>query len=164
MRKMLTNSRLLWIGFLTAFVVATFSPWTLRTTAQIAPFAYIVPPTQCSSTVSANSTGTNGQTTAGTSSTPVVQADTSSTAALHQYICNLAPPSPLTTTGTNLRVVDVVFLYNITANNLGQQANVLASGTFNGATVFSSITHPSPGPTEAALDRGARAERIRARC
>ncbi len=46
--------------------------------------------------------------------------------------------------------MDVVFLYNVTTGNLGQQANVLASGTFNAVTVFTSITYPTPGPTEAA--------------
>jgi len=112
--------------------------------AQLQPFNYWVPPSACTSSVSGNSTGTNGQTTAGTSGTPVVQASTSASGTnTHTYICNISPPVSLTnTSGNRIVILDAVFVYGVQTTVLGTQANVLASGTFNGSTVFSTISYP----------------------
>lgn len=112
--------------------------------AQLQPFNYWVPPTACVSSVSGNSTGTNGQTTAGTSGTPVVQAQTSASGTnTHTYICNISPPVSLAnTSGNRIQVLDAVFVYGVQTTILGTQANVLASGTFNGSVVFSTISYP----------------------
>jgi hypothetical protein len=114
------------------------------------PYTYFVGPGNCNTTVSAGSTGTNGLTTVGASNTPVVQAQTDNAGVVHThtYICNIAPPYWVVTTGTGLQIVDAVFLYGIQTTNLGVQAAVLASGTFNAGQVFSSITYPTPGNSE----------------
>src|ERR1051325_8318025 len=53
-----------------------------------------LPPSACYSAVSGNGTGTNGYTTAGTSLTPVIQAQTSATGTnTHTYICTISLPS-----------------------------------------------------------------------
>ncbi len=117
--------------------------------AQVSPYGYWVPPTNCASSVSGNSTGTNGQTTAGTSLMPVVQAQTSASGTnTHTYICNLAPPSYLTTTGTRIQIVDAVFFYGTQTTDLGTQVAVLASGTMNSSIVFRYVNYPTPGANE----------------
>jgi hypothetical protein len=103
---------------------------------------YVVPYTACGSTVSANSTGTNGFTTAGTSNTPVDQASTSITGTnTHTYVCDITPPSRLGG-GAVTAITNVVFFYG-TLNTLGNQVSTLASGTFNSSIVFGKILMPA---------------------
>ena len=97
---------------------------------------------QCVSLVSGNSTGTNGQTTAGASSLGVVQAQTSASGTnTHSYQCNITPPVRPSA------ILDVTFFY-ATQPQLGTQVAVLGSGTMNGSIVFSSISFPAPGASE----------------
>lgn len=113
----------------------------------------VLPASACYTAVSGNSTGTNGYTTAGTSSTPVVQAQTSATGTnTHSYVCPLNAISNAIPTSTThaISLLDVVATYGVQSGALGTQANVLASGTFNGSTVFSSITYPAPAASETA--------------
>lgn len=108
-----------------------------------------LPASACFTSVSGNSTGTNGYTTAGTSLTPVVQAQTSTTGTnTHYYICNITIPSFLA--GKGAAVTDVVFKYGVQTTALGTQAVTLASGTLNSTTVFSYIDFPAPGASETA--------------
>lgn len=118
--------------------------------AQVQPFNYWVPPSACASVVSGNSTGTNGQTTSGASSTPVVQAQTSASGTnTHTYICNIAPPvNLLNQTGNRITIYDAVFFYGAQTGLSASQALVGASGTFNGSLVFSFINYPTPGANE----------------
>jgi hypothetical protein len=114
------------------------------------PGAYWVPPGACNSTVSADATGTNGLTVTGASFTPVVQAQTDNTAAIHThtYVCNINPPAFTITTGTGIQIIDATFFYGIVTSNLGTQVVTLASGTLNSLPVFSSITYPAAGTSE----------------
>jgi len=114
------------------------------------PGAYWVPPGACNATVSADATGTNGLTTTGASFTPVIQAQTDNTAAIHThtYVCTISPPAFIITTGTGLQIIDATFFYGVVTSNLGTQVVVLASGTLNGLPVFSSITYPAAGTSE----------------
>ena len=113
------------------------------------PYTYFVPPGNCNSSVSGNSTGTNGLTVVGASNTPVVQAQTSNSGTnTHTYVCNISPPYWVVTSGTGIQITDVVFLYGVQTTGLGTQVNVLASGTFNGSIVFGSITYPTAAASE----------------
>lgn len=113
-------------------------------------YAYWVPPGNCNTTVSGNSTGTQGLTTDGASTTPVVQAKTSATGTnTHTYICNITPPYFVVTTNNGFAIQDAVFFYG-TLNLLGTQAATLASGTMNSSTVFASITYPTAATGETA--------------
>lgn len=113
------------------------------------PYAYWVPPGACNSAVSANGTGTNGLTTTGASTTPVVQAQTTGTGTnTHIYRCNISPPNAIITTGSGIAIRDAVFFYGIQTTGLGTQVAVLASGTMNGEAVFTTITYPAPGAAE----------------
>src|SRR5690242_6647651 len=95
------------------------------------PGFYWVPPSACTSSVSANSTGTNGQTTTGASAVPVVQAQTSATGTnTHTYICNISPPTAIITARAGIAILDAVFLYG-PQSALGTQSATLASGTMN---------------------------------
>lgn len=125
---------------------------TSTVSAQLQPFMYWVPPSLCVSSVSANGTGTNGQTTSGASGLPVVQAQTSATGTnTHTYICNISPPvSLVNTSGNRIVVTDAVFTYGVQTSALGTQINTLASGTFNSSTVFSTISYPVAAASEAA--------------
>lgn len=106
-------------------------------------YAYFVPPGNCYSAVSGNSTGTQGHTVAGASNTPVVQAQTSATGTnTHTYVCNIAPPYYVVTTANGFAIQDAVFFY-AAENQLGTQASTLASGTMNSSIVFASITYPT---------------------
>lgn len=112
------------------------------------PQAYWVPPGNCNSTVSGNSTGTQGLTTAGASATPVVQAQTSATGTnTHTYICNITPPYYLVTSGNGFEITDAVFMY-AAENQLGTQSATLASGTMNSSMVFGRITYPTAAASE----------------
>ena len=142
MRRVLITLAL--VGVLAGLV--PFLPLHGQTAGQ--PFNYWVPPAACTSVVSGNSTGTQGQTTAGTSNTPVVQAQTSAVGTnTHTYICNISPPGALTATGTRVTITDALVAYSSTTV-LGTQATVAASGTFNGTTVFTLINYPPAGPSE----------------
>lgn len=123
------------------------------------PYAYFVPPGACNSSVSANSTGTNGLTTSGTSGTPVIQASTSATGTNTQtYVCNISPPNAIITTNNGIAITDAVFFYGISAGGGsstaptigGVQVATLGSGTMNSSTVFAAITYPAPGIGETA--------------
>ena len=119
--------------------------------AQTQPFVYFVPPTSCTSTVSGNSTGTNGQTTAGASSTPVVQAQTSNSGTnTHTYTCNIAPPANLSGVAPVWKIVDAVFLYGVQTTALDTQVSTAASGTLNSTILFNSIQYPTAGASETA--------------
>lgn len=151
MRALLTRLR---HGVLAAALLVAFSP-SIALFAQgyssTNAYQYWVPPGACNSTVSGNSTGTNGLTTTGASATPVVQAQTDGTGTnTHTFICNIAPPSWIVTTGTGLQVVSATFFYGVQTTGLGTQAAVLASGTMNSSQVFSYIAYPSPGVGEVA--------------
>lgn len=120
--------------------IASITPITITLPRSLTLSGYWVAPGACQQTVSGNSTGTNGQTIAGASFTPVIQSQTSATGTnTHTFLCNISPlvrPSS---------VVDATFYYGVQTSNLGTQAAVLASGTMNGSIVFATITYPSPG-------------------
>lgn len=123
------------------------SPWAYKFTDGAIPFTW----SQCQSSVSGNASGTNGYTTVGTSNTPVVQASTSSTGTnTHTYVCKVHVPQRLANTlpGKGIYLSNFVFYYGVQGGALGSQANVLGSGTFNGSTVFGSVTYPLPGAAE----------------
>jgi len=110
------------------------------------PYQYWVGPGKCNTTVSGNSTGTNGLTTVGASATPVIQAQTTNVGTnTHTFICNISPPYWVVTSGTGLQIVSASFFYGVQTTGLGVQAATLASGTMNNAIVFSRITYPTPG-------------------
>lgn len=103
----------------------------------------------CKSSVSGNSTGTNGATSAGTSLLGVEQAQTSATGTnTHTYVCNIQLPSYLY--GRGAVITDVVFYYGVQTTALGTQVATLASGTINSQTVFSYIDYPAAGASETA--------------
>lgn len=127
--------------------------WATPARAQVQPFNYWVPIGACQTSVSGNSTGTNGLTTVGASNTPVIQAHTSVTGTnTHTYICNIAPPVNLASFngGNRLMIYDAVFVYGQQSEISVAQAAVLASGTFNGSIVFSFINYPPAGASETA--------------
>ncbi len=131
----------------TVFLVAALA-W-LPVHAQTQPFVYFVPPSQCQSTVSGNSTGTNGLTTVGASSVPVVQAQTSASGTnTHTYQCNIAPPASLSGTSTVWKIVDAVFLYGVQTTALDTQVSTGSSGTLNSVILFNYISYPTPGASE----------------
>jgi hypothetical protein len=112
------------------------------------PRAYWIPPGACNSST-ANSTGTNGLTVTGASTTPVIQAQsTNSGTNTHIYICNIAPPTWIVTTATGLSIIDATFMYGVQTTGLGTQLVVLASGTLNSLPVFSYIAYPAAGTSE----------------
>lgn len=105
--------------------------------------AYWVPPGACQTIVSGNATGTNGLTVVGSSNLYVLQASTSASGTnTHTYQCNISPivrPSS---------ILEATFYYGVDQSNLGTQAAVLASGTLNSSTVFSTVTYPVAGAIE----------------
>jgi hypothetical protein len=112
--------------------------------------SFEVAPTACYTSVSGNSTGTQGYTTVGASATPVVQADTSGTGTnTHTYICTISAPERLTA-GRGSEITKIDFFYGVQTNALGTQAATLASGTLNSSIVFSSITYPVAAASETA--------------
>ncbi|HLJ26563.1 MAG TPA: hypothetical protein VKY85_07620 [Candidatus Angelobacter sp.] len=123
------------------------SPWPYKFTDGAIPFTF----SQCNSSVSGNSTGTNGFTTTGASATPVVQAQTSSTGTnTHTYVCKVHVPQRLSNTqpGKGVYLTNFVFYYGVQGGALGTQANTLASGTFNSSIVFGQVTYPASGASE----------------
>jgi hypothetical protein len=110
------------------------------------PYNYWVPPGACQGSTAGTLGGTNGLTTAGASLTAVSQVSTTAAGGpnTHTFVCNITPPSVIVTSGTGLQVLSADFMYGIQTTNLGTQACVPASGTWNGAIVFSTITYPTP--------------------
>lgn len=110
-----------------------------------------LPPTACNSSVSGNSTGTNGFTALGTApSIPVVNAQTSATGTnTHYYMCQLSPPSRLNGSKAAY-IVDVQFYYGVQTTGLGTQVATLSSGTMNSKIVFTYIGYPTPAASETA--------------
>lgn len=110
--------------------------------------AYLAPYSRCSSSVSGNSTGTNGITTAGTSLTPVDQAQTSASGTnTHTFICDITPATRLTS-GAGVPITGATFFYGVQGTGLGTQVAVLASGTMNSSIVFSKVLMPTTGTSE----------------
>lgn len=108
-----------------------------------------LPASACKSSVSGNSSGTNGATTAGTGLVGVEQASTSSTGTnTHTYVCNISIPSYLY--GRGAVVTDVVFYYGVQTTGLGTQVATLASGTINSQIVFNYVDFPAAGASETA--------------
>lgn len=111
-------------------------------------------PSACQSSVSGNSSGTNGLTVIGTApSYPVIQASTSATGTnTHYYVCNLNQIGAGTSSanGRQTALIDVVAFYGVQTTGLGTQVATLASGTMNSQTVFTSILHATPGASETA--------------
>lgn len=109
-----------------------------------------LPAQYCQSSVSGNSTGTNGYTSLGTApSIPVVQAQTSGSGTnTHYYMCSLMPDTSRLAPSKSIYVIDAEFYYGVQTNALGTQAATLASGTLNGKTVFTSITYPTPAASQ----------------
>lgn len=113
--------------------------------------AYWVPFSACMTTVSGNATGTQGFTTAGTSGTPVVQAQTSASGTnTHNYVCTINPQNYLITSGAGIAIQSATFYYGVVTSNLGTQVATLASGTMNSVLVFSYIDFPTAGAGETA--------------
>jgi hypothetical protein len=108
-------------------------------------------PGPCNSSVSGNSSGTNGFTTVGAApGIPVVQASTSSTGTnTHYFQCHIPIPSRLAGS-KGAWLVDVEFYYGVQTTGLGTQVATLASGTMNSKTVFQSVTYPASGAAETA--------------
>lgn len=135
------------------YTCATSGPnanlWTIynsQTYQNLQDGEYFIPWSDCVSSVSGNSSGTNGQTTAG--GNPVDQASTSASGTNTQtYICALKAPSR-TTANKGVYITGVNFYYGVQTNALGTQASVAASGTFNGTTVFTKIVMPAAGASE----------------
>lgn len=124
--------------------------------------AYVfIGPGSCNSSVSGNSTGTNGFTVLGTApSIPVVQAQTSASGTnTHYYTCNV-PVTGRLATARGAWIVDVEFYYGVQTTALGTQVATLSSGTMNSKTVFQTIAYPTPGTSETAtgLAEAARAD------
>ena len=118
------------------------------------PRAYWVPPGKCNGATSGAGAIVGGvvmgMTTAGASATPVVQARGSDPGTFTvAIICDISPPNGVITTGNGLAIVDAVLAYG-QGQLLGTQVATLASGTFNGGTVFSTITYPVAGVGETA--------------
>jgi hypothetical protein len=114
------------------------------------PYNYWVPPGACQGSTAGTLGGTNGLTTAGASLTAVSQVSTTAAGGpnTHTFVCNITPPSVVVTSGTGLQIISADFMYGVQTTTLGTQACVPASGTWNGATVFSTITYPTPGAGE----------------
>lgn len=115
----------------------------------------MLPPTACNSSVSGNSTGTNGYTTLGTApSIPVVDATTSGTGTnTHYFMCNLNSLTAGLSTGVarSVAVMDVTAYYGVQTTGLGTQVATLASGTMNSKIVFTKIPWPAAAASETAV-------------
>lgn len=108
-----------------------------------------LPATACASSVSGNSTGTNGFSSLGTApSIPVANAQTSASGTnTHYFTCNLTLPTRTNPT-KGAQVVDVEFYYGVQTTGLGTQVNTLASGTLNSVAVFRYIDYPVAAASE----------------
>lgn len=127
--------------------VRSASPWAYKFTDGAIPFTF----SQCFPSVSGNAGATLGFTTVGTANTPVAEATTTSTGTnTHTYVCKVHVPQRLANTlpGKGVYLTNFVFYYGVQQAALGSQASVLASGTFNGSTVFGSVTYPASGASE----------------
>lgn len=99
--------------------------------------------------------GTTGNTgyglmPSGASNATVMQVSTTATGTnTHTYVCTIPIPLRANTT-RGVYLMDATAAYGVQQNALGTQAATLASGTFNGTTVFSSITLPASGASETA--------------
>lgn len=124
----------------------------------------VLPPQACQSSVSGNSTGTNGFTSLGTApSLPAVNAQTSATGTnTHYFMCNLNMIKGATAAAQsgNIALIDVVAHYGVQSNAIGTQAVTLASGTMNSKIVFTKIAYPAAKASETAtgLAEAARAD------
>lgn len=86
---------------------------------------------------------------AGVGVAPVMQiATTNAGTATNTITCLINPPSTVGVTGRGVNLVDATFFYGVQQTGLGAQASVLASGTMNGALVFSKIAFPAAGAGE----------------
>lgn len=109
-----------------------------------------VPASACVSSVSGNSTGTNGLTSTGASVTAVMQAQTSATGTnTHTYSCAIPVPTRVNVSRAAY-LADVTFFYGVQGTALGTQVTTLASGTLNSVIVFGKITMPTAGASETA--------------
>jgi len=108
-----------------------------------------LPPTNCGPSQSGGTLVSAGYTTIGTSVVSVAQVSTTTTTSTQTYVCTLTLPDRLRNTA-GAAINNVVVVYGVQTSALGTQAAVLASGTFNGSTVFSKITFPVPGASETA--------------
>lgn len=142
-------------GNVTLVTPASWSPATadvntLRPSGSNTGLAYWVPPTGCNSSVSGNSTGTNGFTILGTApSIPVVQAATSASGTnTHYFSCNITPPTTIGISGRGAQIVSIDFFYGVQTTGLGTQATVGSSGTMNTKIVFTKIAYPAAGASQ----------------
>lgn len=111
------------------------------------PTAYFVGPGACTTLASANSTGTQQLSAAG--SAPVIQAQTSGTGHnTHTFFCNITPPTWIVTTAAGPAIQDATFFYGVQTTGLDTQVATLASGTMNSQIVFGKITYPVAGTSE----------------
>lgn len=113
-----------------------------------------VGPGQCNSSVSGNSTGTNGLTVLGTAgaAVPVVQAQTDGSGTnTHYFTCSIPVPTR-TDVVKSVYLVDAEFYYGVQTTALGTQTATLASGTMNSVAVFSKVAYPTPAASETASD------------
>ena len=106
----------------------------------------------CNSSVSGNSTGTNGLTVVGASNVPVIQAQTSSTGTnTHYYTCSIPIPTRTRSApASGVAISDIHFVYGVQTTALGTQVNTLASGTLNSTIVFGKVTLPAAAASETA--------------
>jgi hypothetical protein len=114
-----------------------------------------LPPGACNAFVSGNA-GTIGLTTApltsATFAVPVVQTAVTSTGTNTLGIsCDMGIlTSLIASPPKNIAILNVVLSYGVQSAALAAQANVLASGTFNGGLVFSKAVMPASGAAETA--------------
>lgn len=123
------------------------SPWIYKFADGAIPFTA----SQCFPSVSGNAGTTVGYTALGTSNTPVAEAQTTATGTnTHTYVCKVHVPQRLSNTqpGKGIYISNVVFYYGVQQASLGAQSATTASGTFNGSTVFGTVTYPTPGTSE----------------
>lgn len=149
MTRLLRLSALLAAGLL---VLLAGAPLFGQGYSNTNPYAYWVPPGKCNGTTAGAGAiaggAVTGMTTAGASATPVVQATGSDPGIFTvTIICDISPPNAIITSASGLAIVDAVFAYGSTVL-LGTQDATLASGTMNGATVFSAITYPTAAASE----------------
>lgn len=109
-----------------------------------------VPYSACVGTTTGTLAG-SGQGAQLAGSTAVTQISTTNAAgaATHTYTCTVPVPTR-TRSNDGIAIQDITFLYGVQTSALGTQANVLASGTFNGSTVFGRVTYPTPAASQTA--------------
>jgi hypothetical protein len=83
--------------------------------------------------------------------TVVIQGATTSSASSDTitFVCTIMPPYRTSAT-KGIALTDATFIYGNQTTNLGTQAATLASGTFNGSTVFQKLVAPVAGAGETA--------------